>query len=69
MFTSRRRGFTNEALDDAVQAVKSRSMNRFRAAKTFGIPKTTLFRIVDADGNIRDPQNAYKYYLPRQSFQ
>lgn len=56
-YTRRRRGFTKEALDMAVQAIKSRAMNRFRAAVTYGIPKTTLFRIVDADGNLREPEN------------
>ena len=59
--TKRRRGFTNEALEMAIQAVKSRAMNRFRASRTFGIPKTTLFRIVDADGNIKETGNLYKF--------
>ena len=53
VITKRRHRYTKEALEMAIQAVKSRTMHRFKASQTFGIPKTTLFRIVDADGNIK----------------
>ena len=53
LFSTRRRGFSDEALISAIEAVKAHTMNRFTAAKTFGVPKSTLFRIIDADGTIR----------------
>ena len=53
MYIDRRRCFTNEALVRAIEAVKSRAMNRVTAAKAFGIPPSTLCRKVDADGNMK----------------
>ena len=53
VISKRRSRYTTEDFEMAIQAVKSGAMNRFKAALTFGIPKTTLFRMVDADGNIK----------------
>lgn len=44
---SRRFQYEKNKMEEAVKAVQSGAMNAFKASKTFGIPRTTLRKILE----------------------